>query len=56
MGEVELKFEQLCSAEVKLAAALGGRCGTEERQRSRTANMKLCRTFLGSYDSLVFKF
>lgn len=47
--EVDLKFGQLCAAQVNLTAALGGRCGTEDRHERRTAKMKLCRNFLGSY-------
>ncbi len=34
-GEVDVKFEQLCWAEVNLPAALGGRCGTEEEAERR---------------------
>lgn len=53
-GEVDLKFEQLCRAEVNLPAALGGGCGTEKKEAERrTADMKLCRTFLGTYYRLV---
>lgn len=32
-AEVDVKFEQLCPAELNLSAALGGRCGTEGRNR-----------------------
>lgn len=37
------------------AGALGGLRDWQERDEKRTANMKLCRTFLGKYYSLVLE-
>ncbi len=52
--EVDVKFEQLCSAEVNLPAALGGRCGTEERQRGGQDRKDEAVSHFSRFVSLTF--
>lgn len=56
-GEVEVKFESTLFGRSKLSGcAWRSLRDWIETERRRTANMKLCRVFLGSYLSFTFNF